>query len=48
MWLVDEAVKNGYTNENTVLYLLLIEFVALHTAAMVRHNSTILVFCDSS
>lgn len=36
MWLVDVAVENGYTNENSILYLLLIEFVALHTAAMVR------------
>ncbi|TCD69273.1 hypothetical protein EIP91_008208 [Steccherinum ochraceum] len=34
MWLIDEGVKHGYTNESTVLYLLMMEFVALHTAAM--------------
>ncbi|THH28887.1 hypothetical protein EUX98_g5314 [Antrodiella citrinella] len=34
MWLVDEAIENGCTNESTVLYMLLMEFVALHTVAM--------------
>lgn len=38
MWLIDEAVKDGYTSENTVLYLLLVEFIALHTTATVSHD----------
>jgi len=33
-WLIDEAIKKGYSNYNTVFYLLIVEFTALHTTAM--------------
>ncbi|TCD63305.1 hypothetical protein EIP91_005686 [Steccherinum ochraceum] len=48
MWLVDEGVKKGYTNESTVLYLLLMEFVALHTAAMSFTHALYYLAADSS
>jgi len=34
MWLIDEAVEHGYSTENTILYLLNVEFIALHTTSM--------------
>ncbi|THH28886.1 hypothetical protein EUX98_g5315 [Antrodiella citrinella] len=48
MWLVDEAVEHGYTNESTVLYLLIMEFVALHTAAMSFTHALFYLASDSS
>ncbi|KAH8104522.1 cytochrome P450 [Cristinia sonorae] len=33
-WLIEEGAENGYSNESSVLFLLLVEFVALHTTAM--------------
>ena len=36
MWLIDAAVKRGYSNEVITQYLLVIEFTAMHTTAMVR------------
>ncbi|KAH8103294.1 cytochrome P450 [Cristinia sonorae] len=48
MWLIDEAVKNNYTNENTVLYLLMVEFIALHTTGMSFAHALFYLAADPS
>ena len=36
MWLIDAAIKKGYSHEVIAQYLLVVEFTAMHTTAMVR------------
>ena len=36
MWLMDETRKKGHGIDMVVLYLLIVEFTAIHTTAMVR------------